>query len=205
MSIVMTTALPAPHSPLRLSEGDFVRAASLLSCEIACVKAVTEVESQGSGFLESGRPKILFEAHRFSALTRHQYDDPHPNISSRVWNRKLYRGGESEYDRLGEAMALDRTAALSSASWGMFQIMGSNYLACGFPSVDDFVAAMFQGEGQHLDAFVASIRGKRLDVALRARDWAAFAKGYNGAGYAENNYDGRLSVAYQRFTTGVAA
>lgn len=201
MSDNTSTALPAGHDWAELLESDFLLAAGKLGCEVACVKAVTEVESQGSGFLESGRPKILLESHRFSALTQHRYDWTHPNISSRVWNRKLYQGGEREYDRMTEAMALDRTAALSATSWGMFQVMGSNYGVCGFPSVEDFVAAMFDGEGQHLDAFVAFVQAKKLDVPLRARNWAAFAKGYNGLGYQENNYHGKLSMAYNKWGT----
>ena len=201
----MNNKLPAPQNAAPLTDADFERAATLLNCEEACIRAVTAVESSGSGFLESKRPKILFEAHRFSALTQHQYDDEYPNISSRVWNRKLYAGGEKEYERLTSAMALDHTAALSAASWGLFQIMGMNFRACGFHSVDDFVAAMFQSEGQHLDAFVAFIKNTRLDGALREKNWAHFAKGYNGAGYAENHYDTKLQAAYEQFTTGEAA
>jgi hypothetical protein len=48
-----------------LKEQDFADAASELDCPVAHVKAVTKVESKGSGFLLSGRNVILFERHIF--------------------------------------------------------------------------------------------------------------------------------------------
>src|SRR5690606_33023389 len=38
-----------------------------------------------------------------------------------------------------------------------------------------------------------------LAPALRRRDWAAFAHGYNGPGYRANDYDGKLARAYRRY------
>ena len=37
---------------------------------------------------------------------------------------------------------------------------------------------------------------------LRSRDWAAFARGYNGPAYAKNRYDQNLAGAYARYSTG---
>jgi hypothetical protein len=39
-----------------------------------------------------------------------------------------------------------------------------------------------------------------LLAALQSHDWAAFAKGYNGPGYAKNAYDVKLAEAYERFS-----
>ena len=190
--------LPTPGTPAPLTDADFQRAAAALNCEVACVQAVTDVESGGSGFFASGRPKILFEAHYFSRLTQHRYDASNPQISSAKWNRALYAGGEKEYGRLQSAMALNRDAALRSASWGRFQIMGDNCKAAGYASADEYVAAMYQSEGKHLDAFVNFVKSSKLDGALREKRWADFAKGYNGSGYAENQYDKKLAAAYKK-------
>ena len=191
--------LPSPRPTSLLQEEDFQRAATTLGCEVACIKSVTEVESGGSGFFASGRPKILFEAHIFSRQTGHRYDKSHPDISSRTWNRALYKGGEREYDRLQKAIGVRAPAALESASWGRFQIMGFHFQRCGFPSVEAYVEAMFESEARHLDAFVGFLQSSKLDVPLRAKRWAAFAKGYNGAGYATNKYDVKLETAYQKY------
>ncbi|MCC6559800.1 MAG: DUF3380 domain-containing protein, partial [Xanthomonadales bacterium] len=45
-----------------------------LEVSVPTLKAVAEVESAGSGFLSDGRPKILFEGHVFSRLTKRAYD-----------------------------------------------------------------------------------------------------------------------------------
>lgn len=192
---------PINPSPEGISEGDFQKAAAILKCEVASIKAVNEVEAGKSGFFPSGRPKILFEAHHFSRLTGHKFDRSHPNISSPKWNRALYKGGEQEYSRLVEALALDHRAALQSASWGRFQIMGFNYKVSGFDSVDAFVAAMYASEGKQLEAFVNFIASNpaRLAEPLREKHWAAFASHYNGPAYAQNHYDAKLLAAYKKY------
>lgn len=193
-------AAPAGTSGSRsLTEADWQRAARTLGVDVAAIKAVAEVEASRSGFLADGRPKILFEAHQFSDRTGGRHDRSHPGISSPRWNRDLYVGGAGEHTRLAEAMALNRTAALESASWGRFQIMGFNHRAAGYSNVEDFVAAMRQNEGRQLDAFVSFIRADpALHRALQNHDWAGFARAYNGERYAENQYDTRLADAYRR-------
>jgi hypothetical protein len=198
-SIQRTSKLPAAQAGETLSDSDYQRAASALSCEVAAVKAVSQVESAGAGFLPSKQPKILFEAHVFSKSTHHKYDRLFPDISSRHWNRALYRGGQREYPRLQKAMLLDRAAALGAASWGRFQILGSNHAAAGTPSLEDFIAAMFRSEGGQLDAFVAFLQSTHLVEALRQHDWTKFARGYNGPKFSERHYDLRIKEQYERF------
>jgi len=188
-----------------LTEADFEWAAKSLDCEVACVKAVTEVEARGRGFCPSRRPKILFEAHYFSRKTEHTYDTTHPDISSEKWNKALYKGGEQEYERLQKAMALNPRAALESASWGLFQIMGDNYRMAGFNSVEAYVEAMFQSERQHLGAFINFLKAKKLAAHLRAKRWARFAEGYNGPHYKDNQYDTKLEKAYQKYRSQATA
>jgi hypothetical protein len=106
--------------------------------------------------------------------------------------------GAAQLDRVARAAALDRSAALRAASWGRFQIMGFNAVLCGYPDVETFVAGMADDEGAQLDAFVAFVRSMRLDAALRAQDWAEFARGYNGLGYRRNRYVEKLASAYRR-------
>lgn len=183
-----------------LTEQNFKDAATELGIEIAAIKAVAEVESRGAGFFDDGRPKILFEAHIFSSKTGHKYDDTHPNISSRKWNKKLYKGGTKEYDRLAEAKMLDESAAYQSASWGKFQVMGFNYKICGWNSIQQFIADMYKDEGQHLKSFLGFVNANSLTRHLKEKNWTAFAKGYNGPAYAENKYDIKMKEAYEKYS-----
>ncbi|CAM3148231.1 N-acetylmuramidase family protein [Vibrio neptunius] len=197
-STLSSLFLPAIEPIKGLTDDDYHDAADALGCEVAAIKAVSDVESAGSGFFESGLPCILFEAHQFSKYSQHQFDDSHPNISSPKWDRSLYVGGEKEYDRLKQAMDLDRTAALKSASFGRYQIMGFNHKAAGYDDVESFVRDMFFAERHHLMAFVHFIKSNaKLHQAIQALDWPTFARHYNGPGYAENRYDERLESAYQ--------
>ena len=182
-----------------LTEADYQRAAESLGCDVAAIKAVCEVEAPQGGFHDDGvTPRILFEAHHFASLTSHQYNESHSDISSRYWNRSLYKGGMAEHKRLQKAAALDREAALQSASWGKFQIMGFNWTLTGAKSLQEFVNDMYRSEGAHLDAFVGFVKASNLADALREHRWTDFARGYNGAGYAANRYDVKLAVAHAK-------
>lgn len=176
------------------TEADFVRAALALGCDVAAIKAVCAVEAPGGGFLADGRPRILFERHIFSRRTGGRYDANYPDISNR--QRGGYLGGAAEHDRLARASALSREDALQSASWGRFQLMGFNYLACGFDRLQAFINAMYRSEGDQLDAFVEFIASEGLADELRDRRWADFARRYNGPDYAANRYDTKMAAAY---------
>jgi hypothetical protein len=202
------TALAAiSNASKRLSTADLERAAQTLDVPIACVQAVNEVESRGTGFLLDGRPVILFERHVFwKRLVAHGIDPAaiaaiDPDILSKTPGG--YKGYAAEYPRLLAAERIHSRAARESASWGSFQVMGYHWERLGYASIDDFVERMGKSEAEHLDAFVRYVAADPVLVAaLKARDWAEFAKGYNGKNYAKNQYDVKLQRAYERFASG---
>lgn len=186
---------------LKISEEEFKMAADLIGCEVAVIKAVAKIESNGSGFNTDGTPKTLFEGHWFHKLTSGKYsnDPKYQSISYQKWTRKWYGNQTVEKQRLDLAGTLDRDAALQAASWGAFQIMGFNYKLCGFKTVQEFINAMYKGEGTQLLAFIGFVKSKKLDDELRDKDWAKFAYYYNGSGYAINKYDEKMEAAYIKF------
>ena len=182
-----------------ISEPAWAASAQTIGVDIACLKAVAAVESDGSGFLPppSEKPKVLFEGHIFHRHTNGRFDATAPTLSYPHWDKSKYTGSlEGEWKRLNAAMALDHDAALMSASWGAFQLMGFNFGACGFLTVLDFVKAQEAGAEEQLASFVQFIDRAPYRNALLKRDWAGFANVYNGPGYAKNHYDTRLSAAY---------
>ena len=186
---------PTGQMPPLLTDADFAAAARQLVCDVAAIHAVSDVESAGGGFLEDGRPKILYESHQFHHLTQGKWDASHPDISTPTWVRN-YKGGAAEYDRLEIAKALNEAAALESASWGRYQIMGLNFRPAGFESVQDFVAAMQASEANHLAAFVSYLKAENIAKYLGLKDWASFAFHYNGTAYRANRYDTKLAEKY---------
>ncbi|MER9232102.1 N-acetylmuramidase family protein [Mesorhizobium sp. M0622] len=162
--------------------------------------AFLDVETSGHGFDAVGRPVILFEPHVFyrnlSGAKRAQAAAA--GLAYPKWGEKPYP--RDSYPRLKAACAIDETAALKSASWGLGQVLGENFKATGFLTVQAMVEAMMADEALQLSAAIDFIVEKRLDDNLRNHDWAGFAKGYNGAGYRKNAYDTRLAEAYRKWS-----
>lgn len=179
-----------------------------LGVEEAALRAVAAVESAGSGFLAvpSELPKVLFEGHAFHRLTRGRFDSTNPDVSYPKWDKTRYaKTAAGEWARLEAACALDRGAALQSASWGAFQIMGFNHRLCGCADVEAFVTAQRSGADRQVECFAQFISRPPFLDALRERNWVAFARAYNGPGFALNRYDEKLAAAYEHLATAAGA
>ena len=166
----------------------------------AAVKAVIKVESRGRGFNREKEPLILFEGHIFwkelkksgftpSDLVEGNEDIIYPHSDYKYYNRP-------QYPRLEKAKAIDLEAGLKSASYGMFQVMGFNYELAGFESVEDMVDSLSQSEENQLEAFINFLKNTACYDDLKAKDWASFARHYNGSMYKRNQYDRKLEKAY---------
>jgi hypothetical protein len=187
---------------------DFELAAATLRVPVAAIRAFAEVESRGAGFLMDDRPVILFERHVFrrqliaqgtNLATVTDLEQARPDICNKTPGG--YGSKTAEWDRLAEAIKINRVAALESASFGMFQIMGFNWKRCGYASVQDLVNAMFKSSAAHLNSFVRFIQSDaKLLKALQAQDWPTCARLYNGANYAINSYDTKLAEAFARYS-----
>jgi len=187
----------------KLTDEQLVKAAREAGIEPAALKAFAIVESAGNGFLPDGRCKILFEGHIFYRQLKLVNIDPinyavkYPDIVYAKWDKNKYKGGTAEYERLKIAESIHKEAALKSASWGMFQIMGFNYPVCGYGSIFEFVEAISKNELNHLDAVIKFLKGKKLLNALQTKNWQLLASRYNGPMYMQNQYDIKLERAYK--------
>lgn len=193
-SIFRGTALPLDADGLN-------QVVDILGVKVPELWAVLTVETRGCGFLPDRRTAILFERHIFSRETKHKFDAHNPDISN-PHAGGYGASGAHQYERLEAALALDRRAALRSASWGIGQLMGFNAEIAGYPDVEAMVADMQVSETQQLIGMAGEISYNKLDRALRNHDWPVFARGYNGPAYSRNSYDTRLSAAYQKYASG---
>lgn len=123
----VTRTVPTPTSvPPPLSDADYAAAARCHGVEVAAIKAVAIVESGGrSGFDSIGRPKILFKALPFNRFTNCRFLVTHPHLATNTSRAARHFDNWDQYDRLYEAMIPDIEAALKSALWGKFQVLGS--------------------------------------------------------------------------------
>lgn len=182
--------------------------ANRLGIEPALLKAVQLVEAAGrDGFLADGRPQILFEGHIMYKEFHKKFPDRDLDYLCKSfsmvfypkWDKSKYFGGLGEYKRLELAKEIDEECALKATSWGMFQIMGFNHNLCGCKDVFDFVHKMSESHEKQLELMYYFMNNSGCLKELKEKDWAGFAKKYNGPGYAQNAYDQKLRNAYENF------
>jgi peptidoglycan hydrolase-like protein with peptidoglycan-binding domain len=169
-------------------------AASHAGVDPAVLWSVVTVETSGCGFLPDRRPCILFERHIFRTRTGQRFDTAHPGISGSPGG--YGPAGAHQYERLEEAIACDRRAALESASWGLGQVMGFNAGPAGYRDAEDMVSQMMRGENEQILAMASFMRANGMHTALQRSDWAGFARRYNGPGFATNRYDEKLAAVH---------
>lgn len=179
-------------------------AAGQLGAETAALAAVADVESGlRPHAIVDGRPEplIRFEGHyfdrRLAGAARVQarsqgLADPKAGAVKNPASQA------ARWQLLMRAAAIDRKAAYESASWGMGQVMGAHWAWLGYADVDTLVTEARGGAAGQLRLMARYIDKAGLAGALRRHDWAAFARGYNGPGFAANSYDRRLARAYAR-------
>lgn len=192
-------------SAQKLESGDIASIADELGIEEATLRAVLSVETGGSGFDASGRPKALFERHYFY---RNLKTDPdklslavNAGLAYPKWGEKPYpKGSDAVYAEIEAACEIAEEAALLSVSWGLGQIMGANWKATGSASVKEMVERACESEKNQLKQMAMFIKSAGLVDELQNKDWAGFAKKYNGPAYEQNKYDVKLAAAYERFT-----
>ena len=187
-----------------LTKENFKNAAEALGCEPEVIEAVAQVEAPRGAFDDKGRLTILFEAHIFwrelkkKGLDPNKYLPQNKDILSSTWNPSLYGKYSAQWDRLEKAAKIDKDSAYKSASYGAFQILGANAESLGYKDVHEFVNNQQHSEANQLADFVKFIKVNKLDDELRRKDWAGFAKGYNGPAYQKNEYDKKLKQAYEK-------
>lgn len=66
-------------------------------------------------------------------------------------------------------------------------------------TITEFVAAMYESERKQLMLTARFIKQSGMLPALQTKNWAEFAKRYNGPAYAQNAYDKKLADAYCKY------
>lgn len=181
-----------------LTEADFQIVADELGVEKAAIKAVVSIEAgnQMKGFWAPGIPIANFDNTMFQ---RYRAKVKSPGAKGETVPKGLNGFALREWTQLINARKINAQAANMATFWGMFQIGGFNYSRCGCTSVDEFVRLMAYSELEQLELFAAFISNAGMTDDLRNKNWAAFARKYNGAGYAKRGYHTRMANAYKRF------
>lgn len=172
----------------------------------AALLAIAEVESAGkTGSLVNGamEPVIRIEGHYFDKRLsgekqkRARAAGLASPIAGKVANPATQAARWAMLRRMAE---IDIKAAYESCSWGIGQVMGAHWAWLGYGSVDDFVKDARNGVYGQTRLMANYIDKAGLVPALKQGDWATFARGYNGPGYAKNGYHTKIAKTFARWT-----
>lgn len=174
--------------------GDITILSARLGVTEKQMRAVAQVESSGGGFDSLGKPKILFERHKFHTMTGGQYS------TTSYSNPKSGGYNEDSWAKLTQAIGKDVDAAFASASWGKFQVMGFHFEALGYPSPLEMAYTAVVSEAGHYEMLVRYVEEFGLSeemamISTNEDDCRPFAKGYNGSGYEKYGYHTKLAAA----------
>lgn len=203
-----TSFIPRPtqyyhEGPLTLK--DYRDIAQELGVETAAIRAIVEIETGRTqrGFNEPGFPVINFDLPVFRRAAARRGIDLSKYASSEALKpvniAKYGSQQKAQRARLEAAMAIDSVAAIESTFWGMFQIGGFNWQLCGTESRQEFVDLVSRSEYDQLALFGNYMRNTGLLKHLKNKNWASFARIYNGPAYASRRYHTRLAAAYQKY------
>lgn len=183
----------------RLDDVDLPRIGHRIGVGEDEIHAFMDVEAAGSGFDSRGRPKMLFEPHVFyrNLSGTKRTKAVNAGLAYSRWGQRPYP--RDSYPRLEQAMQIDETAALKSASWGLGQVLGENYRIVGYNTPQAMVREFMEDEEAHLEAMIQFLIANHIDDDLRAHRWSTVARVYNGPGYAKHNYDGRMAIAFAKW------
>lgn len=186
-------AFTNPCAPAMTDEG-IVLLAQRLGGTAKQLAAVARVESGGAAFDADGRPKILFERHKFHQLTNGKY-------STTSFSNPLPGGyNEASWLKLTMAAGKDVDAAFAAASWGKFQVLGLHWQKLGYASPLEMAYSTVVGEPGHYEMLARYIEHFGLKQAFGQlstdpRDNELFARLYNGPKYKNFAYDQKLAKA----------
>lgn len=181
-----------------LTDGDFQRVAKRLGVEVAAIKAVVVIEAgeKMEGFWAPGVPVVNFDRTMYNRY--HNKSKSKGNPSEKVPSG-LKGYPLSEWTQLVTARKSNVDGANMGTFWGMFQIGGFNYKLCGCESVGEMVRLMSYSELEQLELFATFLINTGMVSDLRNKNWASFAKKYNGPSYAKRGYHTKMANAYARF------
>lgn len=178
--------------------------AKKLDIEPAVLLAVIEKESAGvTGATINGsfEPIIRYEGHYFDKLCKSSVREAarKAGVSApKAGVIKNTKGQAGRWNLLLKAANFDAAAAYMSCSWGVGQVMGSHWKDLGFASVMDLVTLARSGFQGQVDLMCRFLEKNNLLPLLRAKDWSAFARRYNGPNYRTNKYDTELEKLYYK-------
>ena len=125
---------PGDHA--HLTDDEWEGAAREIGCEARLLRALALQESQGQAFQWMGRRSILFEPSHFDEYSSHAFTWSHPQLT----HTNLHYGSyHHQWQMFEAAYWLDSEAAIKATSWGLFHLLGIDYVQAGYTFAEYFM------------------------------------------------------------------
>ncbi|MDE6303501.1 MAG: N-acetylmuramidase family protein [Paramuribaculum sp.] len=192
----------------RLTEADYREVAAELGVEVAALKAIVEIEAGKDhlGIVEDSLPVINFDLTMFKRFAgKHGVNlgnqrAAHPEVFAKPNVTRYGNHQLAQHARFNGACDIDEKTAIYATFWGMFQIGGFNWKLCDTESPQQFVELMSRSERDQLELFARLITKCDYVKYLQAKNWAEFARHYNGPSYARRGYHTRMANAFAKYS-----
>lgn len=174
--------------------------------DIKRIKAISKVESNGSGWDSTGLLKILYERHKMYSYINKEIVSPTFGLISTktAGGYTLDTNGNSindSWEKLSEAICIDVDSAIKSVSVGKFQVMCGYYDILGYNRPIDMLWACTRDESEHYKILVgfilkvSNLKQAFLSISTNPKDCIPFVRGYNGINWEKNDYANKLAIA----------
>lgn len=190
-----------------LSHEDYIKACIYLDLDIVTVSAFIDSTKTGYGFGRGGFPTMLFDRCAFGEHIKNKFGEKeyekismnYPDVCSVV------PGGNKEHTlelvRFNLAMSIDPQCAMLCTRWGMFELLGADYIYCGYDSVGQFVISMEASEKNQLSALLHKVKENILLYnALRAHNWNEVARLNQLSTLPDKKYSFLLNRLYSQYS-----
>lgn len=185
-----------------ITHDQLVMFAARLGGTLNQVKAVSIVESGGSGYNDQGQPKALYERHYFWKRLKIKIPLLSDPVAGGYTIDADKDGLNDSWEKLADAAMLgDPIKAFESASFGKFQVMGAWAEKLGYENALEFAYSMVKSEVAHYEALVRYIEvfggvQKFRAISGNPATCTPFAEFYNGP--KQKGYDGRIASEFRK-------
>jgi hypothetical protein len=176
-----------------ITEENYTDLSTDFGIELAAIKAIDQVESNGRGFdPETGKIVIQFEPTWFKRISK---------LTQGFWINNKVELQKKEWLAFNDAFLRNPNAAMEATSIGRMQVMGFHWKRLGFKSVGAMWDFAKKSEANQLHLGLMFLKTDPIIFkAVLQKDWKTVAYRYNGSKYWVLGYDKKLKKAYDSFS-----
>ena len=157
---------------------------------------------QENGYDKDFKKNIRFECHKFNQIVQKEKKVEctcnNKNYCTKDTGKEVFSrvSAETSYDAYKKAKEINAKAAFESTSSGFGQMMGNNYIKCGYGTGEKPDIKEVEDINIQIKCFFNFLDNNDITKSMSKKKWKDIAEKYNGEDYEKNNYDIHLEKNY---------